>query len=85
MTSQPIYGRMVPFKSQLIALLPRSYKEQLQSEDYSEKKDTEHETLFATFILKKVMLVRRSTVDFKSCRRSLLLAGKWFYRKNDEE
>lgn len=31
-----------------------------------------------TFILKKVMLVRRSTVDFRSCRRSLLLAGKLF-------
>ncbi len=32
-----------------------------------------------TFILKKVMLVRRSTVDFRSCSRSGLLAGKLFW------
>lgn len=31
-----------------------------------------------TFILKKVMLVRRSTVDFRSCSLSGLLAGKLF-------
>lgn len=31
-----------------------------------------------TFIRKKVMLVRRSTVDLRSCRRSGLLAGKLF-------
>lgn len=35
-----------------------------------------------TFILKKVMLVRRSTVDLRSWRRSLLLAGKWFCSEN---
>jgi len=34
--------------------------------------------IFVTFILKKVMLVRRSTVDLRSCKRSLLLAGKLF-------
>lgn len=31
-----------------------------------------------TFILKKVILVRRSTVDLRSCSRSGLLAGKLF-------
>lgn len=31
-----------------------------------------------TFILKKVMLVSKSTVDFRSCSRSRLLAGKLF-------
>lgn len=31
-----------------------------------------------TFILKKVILVRRSTVDFRSCSLSELLAGKLF-------
>lgn len=35
---------------------------------------------FHTFILKKVMLVRRSTVDLRSWRRALLLAGKLFCR-----
>ena len=34
-----------------------------------------------TFILKKVMLVRRSTVDLRSWRRGLLLAGKLFCRQ----
>lgn len=36
---------------------------------------------FYTFILKKVMLVRRSTVDLRSWRRALLLAGKLFCRQ----
>lgn len=31
-----------------------------------------------TFMRKKVMLVSRSTVDLRSCRRSGLLAGKLF-------
>lgn len=31
-----------------------------------------------TFMRKKVMLVSRSTVDFRSCSRSGLLAGKLF-------
>lgn len=36
-----------------------------------------------TFILKKVILVRRSTVDLRSCSLSGLLAGKLFYRKKE--
>lgn len=46
-----------------------------------EAEEGEEEGRSDTFILKKVMLVRRSTVDFRSCSRSLLLAGKWFYRE----
>lgn len=38
-----------------------------------------------TFILKKVMLVSRSTVDFRSCSLSGLLAGKLFCRTNASE
>lgn len=34
----------------------------------------------STFIRKKVMLVSKSTVDFKSCSRSGLLAGKLFWK-----
>lgn len=40
-----------------------------------------HKQSFVAFILKKVMLVRRSTVDFRSCSRALLLAGKLFCRR----
>lgn len=36
-----------------------------------------------TFILKKVILVRRSTVDLRSCSLSGLLAGKLFCRKKE--
>ena len=43
-----------------------------------------HHKLLVTFILKKVILVRRSTVDFRSCSRSLLLAGKWFCSEKGE-
>ena len=36
-----------------------------------------------TFMRKNVMLVRRSTVDFKSCKRAGSLAGKVFCKANN--
>lgn len=38
-----------------------------------------------TFILKKVILVRRSTVDLRSCSLSGLLAGKLFCSKTERK
>lgn len=38
----------------------------------------------STFILKKVILVRRSTVDFRSWSLSGLLAGKLFYSRKEK-
>lgn len=38
-----------------------------------------------TFILKKVILVRRSTVDLRSCSLSGLLAGKLFCSKTERQ
>lgn len=47
---------------------------------YCEKKRKEkiHLSVILTFILKKVILVKRSTVDLRSCSLSGLLAGKLF-------
>lgn len=39
----------------------------------------------STFILKKVILVRRSTVDLRSCSLSGLLAGKLFCSQTEKE
>lgn len=41
----------------------------------------EQKSLGRTFILKKVMLVSRSTVDLRSWRRALSVAGKLFCRR----
>lgn len=44
-----------------------------------------HKHTQATFILKKVMLVSRSTVDFRSWRRSGFPAGKLSWSKSKRE
>lgn len=45
----------------------------------NKRREEEEEGRDGTFILKKVMLVSRSTVDLRSCSLSGLLAGKLFY------
>lgn len=42
------------------------------------KREKKKEKKILTFILKKVILVKRSTVDLRSCSLSGLLAGKLF-------
>lgn len=42
------------------------------------------EVRYLTFSLKNVMLVSKSTVDLRSARRGLLLAGKLFWRSKGQ-
>lgn len=59
---------------------PLNWSSIMQSKNTHSHKHTQ-----ATFILKKVMLVSRSTVDFRSWRRSGFPAGKLSWSKTDRE
>lgn len=86
-TSRPLYEAFISRKQHLISVLqigPTSYNSQMMFKTQGTGKTTHCPMWFIarhlTFSLKNAMLVSKSTVDLRSDKRGLLLAGKLFWR-----